>query len=223
MTCGIYKVTNTINGKFYIGRSVEIEQRWNNHRRGDGHGWYLWNAMKKYGSKNFVLEILEICDAEYLDEKEDYWIQKLNPEYNLIRKGEKGVLHHSDSSREKMSKARMGHEVTQETREKISRSSIGKIMSPEAVKKMRSSHVGKDNHQTGRHHLHSAETKLKMSISRKLYLLLHPEAVAQIGKSMMGNTYSKDVRQSEDQRKQKSVLSKRWWQLHRKEKSDEQS
>lgn len=69
----IYRTTNKINGKQYVG---------SHHGRIDdnyyGSGTLILKALKKYGSKNFVKEILEIvADAEILKEREEYWLDKL--------------------------------------------------------------------------------------------------------------------------------------------------
>ena len=61
--CGIYQVTNKINGKKYIGQSIDIERRWSQHRYGKGN-IILRNAINKYGLDNFEFEILEKINGE---------------------------------------------------------------------------------------------------------------------------------------------------------------
>jgi group I intron endonuclease len=69
----IYKTTNLINNKFYIGQEKNDSDSYL------GSGKILKNAIQKYGKQNFRKEILEICENEKeLDEKEIYWIKKLN-------------------------------------------------------------------------------------------------------------------------------------------------
>jgi group I intron endonuclease len=80
MTCGIYKITNTIDGKVYIGSSVDVRGRFNSHRsdlRQNKHGnSKLQRAWKKHGEEAFVFEIIEECapgdvrdiEQRYLDE-----------------------------------------------------------------------------------------------------------------------------------------------------------
>lgn len=72
--CGIYKITNNINNKCYIGQSIDIHRRWNAHKRQvvDNH---LCRAFKKHGIENFSFEIIEECTINELNEKEKYWIQ----------------------------------------------------------------------------------------------------------------------------------------------------
>ena len=96
MSSGIYKITNKLNQKFYIGKSKNIEGRWKQHKYAtDSTPLHL--AMQKYGSDQFELSILEICDdEEKLSEKEIYWIEYYNAyesdNYNATRGGD-GASH----------------------------------------------------------------------------------------------------------------------------------
>ena len=78
---GIYKITNRVNGKCYIGKSVDINKRWIRHRccagsyastTPDNH---LYRAMKKYGIENFEFEVIEECDIKSLCERERCYIE----------------------------------------------------------------------------------------------------------------------------------------------------
>ena len=77
---GIYKITNKINQKSYIGQSTNIEKRWNNHLSSVNntldhcYNYPIYRAMRKYGTDNFSFEVLETCCVELLDEREQYWI-----------------------------------------------------------------------------------------------------------------------------------------------------
>lgn len=83
----IYKITNKINGKIYVGQtSSTTEERWKGHKR----AWHsarqcpvLYNAFDKYGIENFEIEEIEQCDNENLNEREIYWIKQ----YNSYEKG----------------------------------------------------------------------------------------------------------------------------------------
>lgn len=78
--CGIYKITNKVNGKVYIGQSVHIKQRWKNHKKdafwekGSEYNYPLYRAMRKYGIENFSFEVLEQCQQSELNEKEIQYI-----------------------------------------------------------------------------------------------------------------------------------------------------
>lgn len=92
MKCGIYKFTNKINGKIYIGQSVNIERRIGEHFcRHDGTPFHL--ALEKYGRDNFIIEILEECNIDVLDDREKYYIslydsENKNKGYNRTSGGE---------------------------------------------------------------------------------------------------------------------------------------
>lgn len=78
----IYKVTNNINNKVYIGKTLHnIEKRFNEHKweaktNAKGRPFHL--ALNKYGSENFSIEILEEVEFNKLNEKEIYWISFYN-------------------------------------------------------------------------------------------------------------------------------------------------
>jgi group I intron endonuclease len=80
--CGIYKITNKINGHSYIGQSLNIEQRWTEHKKciNNTESWdrSLYKAIRKYGLDNFSWEIIEECSEENLDNRETYWIDYYN-------------------------------------------------------------------------------------------------------------------------------------------------
>ena len=84
--CGIYKITNAITGDFYIGSSNDVKQRWADHKKPS-----MWNRcpnnplykdMQKYGKDKFEFQVLEEVEACSLKEKEQYFIETLNPTYN---------------------------------------------------------------------------------------------------------------------------------------------
>lgn len=87
MSCGIYKITNLINNKIYIGQSVNIEVRFTQHKNFEYNlrqhpSSHLYKAMKKYGIENFSFEIIEKCKVIELDDKEIYWIKFYDSRYN---------------------------------------------------------------------------------------------------------------------------------------------
>lgn len=87
MTCGIYQIVNNINGKGYVGQSKNIERRWIAHKESK-KDYPLYKAFKKYGIENFTFKIIEECNSNELNEKEKYYIQKENSEYNQTEGGD---------------------------------------------------------------------------------------------------------------------------------------
>ncbi len=79
---GIYTITNTVNGKIYVGKAVNIGERLNCHksklRNGKHDNAHLQRAWNKYGQQNFLFEILEECSREFLCSFEHYWCNLLN-------------------------------------------------------------------------------------------------------------------------------------------------
>ena len=88
MKCGIYKAQNKINGLVYIGQSVNILKRWNNHKNDYMTGnSKFYKAIQEFGWDNFEWSIIEECSKEKLEEREKYWIDyydSINNGYNTI-------------------------------------------------------------------------------------------------------------------------------------------
>ena len=90
MSCGIYKITNTVSKHAYIGKSVNIEERLKSHfsatklfnTESIEYKKALYVAMRKYGIDNFIAEILEETIEEALTEREKYWIAFYNTYYD---------------------------------------------------------------------------------------------------------------------------------------------
>lgn len=86
----IYKTTNRINGKVYIGQDK------NNNPSYYGSGKKIQSAIKKYGKENFIKEILEECiDEKHMNEREIYWISYYKSQdrkigYNISEGGKEG-------------------------------------------------------------------------------------------------------------------------------------
>lgn len=90
--CGIYKITNLINNKSYIGQALDIKDRWNRHKRTHDN-CAIHQAFEKYGLTNFSFEVIEECLPEQLNEREIYWIAQFDSYkngYNMNPGGEGG-------------------------------------------------------------------------------------------------------------------------------------
>lgn len=120
--CGIYKITNKVNGKVYIGQSRDIYERWEYHLYNINYERYqkilLYKAFKKYGVDAFSFEVVEECDEKELNDKEMYYIEKFNSYvgdplcngYNMTIGGEgnNGAIRDEDWRR-KISEANKGN------------------------------------------------------------------------------------------------------------------
>ena len=81
---GIYKITNKLNGKCYVGSSKDIQKRWYQHIN-IYKNTIIHKAINKYGCHNFEFQILERCNKRLLIEREQFYYDSLLPEYNMIR------------------------------------------------------------------------------------------------------------------------------------------
>lgn len=130
--CGVYKITNKINNKYYIGSAVSIMYRLNTHKRllrdNKHFNTHLQASYNKYGLSNFIFEQLEVTTKEIMIEKEQYWINYLDATnvkkgYNKrkIASSNLGVKA-SEQTKTKLSLAHIGHKRSIETQNKISAS-----------------------------------------------------------------------------------------------------
>jgi len=105
MKSGIYKITNIITNKFYIGSSSNIMKRKYNHFSSLKHNRhcnkYLQSSYNKYGKDNFILEE---CDKNNLINREQYYIDTVKPEYNLCKIADRPTgLKHTEKHKRYMS------------------------------------------------------------------------------------------------------------------------
>jgi group I intron endonuclease len=171
---GIYKLTCKINGKIYIGKSVNINRRMGNYRRYDKSiGIYFRSALLKHGWDSFEVEILEAFenfdkknekDNKFLIDMETSYIElfdSTNREigYNLCKfSNDSTGIKLSEETRLKMSIAQKGRKMSEETKEKISQSNKGKPKSKEHAAKCRLAGLG---------YKHSEESKEKIRQGNK--------------------------------------------------------
>ena len=121
--CGIYKITNKINGKCYIGQSNDINRRWRQELSPNAKlNPHLARAFEKYGIDNFEFEIIEECQREHLNEREQFYIEiyhSIDPNlgYNKTEGGDGNLGRHfimSEEQKEKIRKANTGRKLTEE-------------------------------------------------------------------------------------------------------------
>lgn len=177
VTSGIYQIRNQLNGKRYIGSSVNLRKRWYVHlsrlRSGQHPNPYLQAAFRKYGETAFEFSVLEHANPENLIEHEQHYLDTLGPEYNIApTAGSCLGCRRSPETRRKISEALRGHTVTQETRQKISEGhrgernwNYGKARSAETKRKISEAMSGDRNPNYGKHP--SEQTRAKLSEARR--------------------------------------------------------
>jgi group I intron endonuclease len=122
--CGVYRWTNTVNKKSYIGSSAELDVRFRGYftpSRLNSRESIIYKALLKYGFSKFTFEILEYCSIDNLIKREQYYIDLLKPVYNLckIAGSPRGRIV-SEETRAKLRVANTGYKHTKEALEKIS-------------------------------------------------------------------------------------------------------
>jgi group I intron endonuclease len=115
---GIYLIRNAENGKVYVGSSGDMRKRKNNHlsnlRGNRHHSTHLQSAFNKYGEDCFEFQVLEYCDVDSLDMKEQQWIITLESQnrdkgYNArLHVTSNRGLRHTDETKRKISENRKG-------------------------------------------------------------------------------------------------------------------
>ncbi len=216
----VYKATNQINGKVYIGQTTRVlPQRISHHlwNANNNDNNYFHNAINKYGIKNFKWEIIRICDnIESLNAFEQYYIlyyDSINSGYNLTSGGLNYIV--SEKTKEKYRKRKF----TKEQRKKMSMVKIGVKLSNETKKRMSLSqrNVSDETKRRrsvaalGRHHTEA--TKKKMSVSK---LNMSDKTKQLISKNHA--KYWLGKKHSEEAKKKMSLARSKYWKNIRNNK-----
>lgn len=159
----IYKITNIVNNKSYIGYTEDPTARWEAHRHNQGSK-LVFQAIKKYSLENLSFEVI----AEDTLENEDRYIQKYNTMapngYNLTEGGSKPPNHkgksYADIYGDNAEEQRKKRHIKQ-----LERGGYGPVKHKEESKKKISEAVsGKKNPMYGRHHSDSSKQKMSQSL-----------------------------------------------------------
>ena len=139
---GTYTITNDTNGKVYYGSSVNIANRWRQHRddlRGNRHhNAHLQNAWNTYGPAAFVFAVFDYCDVEDLHAYEQILLdQHVGKDYCY------------NKAKDAASPMR-GRAVTEEHKRKLSEANKGKTLSEAHKAKISEAMKGEKNHNYGK-------------------------------------------------------------------------
>lgn len=178
---GIYSITNSNNGKRYVGSSENINRRFMSHKmllsKGKHHSIHLQRAWDKNGKQAFVFSIIELCDQIELIAKEQQHID-IKADYNIVPKAYdsptfKGLFH-----------------------------------TPETRAKMSAAQSGKKHAMYGRHHTEEAKEKIRRAATGKRHTL---ESRAKMSKKLKGKQPFLGLKHSDETREKMSKLAKRLW------------
>lgn len=121
----IYKIVNTANSNVYVGSSMNIQRRYESHRhdlkKGIHRNSHLQRSYDKYNKEPFLFIIIEECEPLLLIQREQHYIDSLNPQYNIC----------------KIAASNLGLKWSDETKRKMSISQTGRKHSEESIQKMR--------------------------------------------------------------------------------------
>ena len=185
----IYKITNKLNGKCYIGQTIHFEERIKKYKKLNVKGQpKIYRALKKYGVDSFTFELFDTApDQLTLDFLEDIYVRCFDSiEYGYNQKpGGGNKVAFTEEIKKKISDAQrgqnsvwFGRKHTEEEKRKISLSHKGKKHTEETKQKMsiiaQGKYTGENNPMFGKSvwkgRTHSEETKRKMSDARKQFL-----------------------------------------------------
>jgi group I intron endonuclease len=177
---GIYMLTNKVTNEIYIGQSVDISKRFKNYFNlsyiKSKDSFKISKALIKYGYSKFSVTILEYCDKSDLLVREQYYFDKLNPQYNILKIARSSrYFKHSEETKAKISKSLKGIYVNE-------KSALFGCSHTEETNKLMSLKKAKDNNplfekthsndsiklmkQMALGRIHYEDTKLKMSAIR---------------------------------------------------------
>ena len=198
---GIYIITNTINDKVYVGQAQDLYIR-TKHHISDERNPLLKKAFKKYGLDKFTINVLEKCEIEKLDDREQYWmdyyeVTNRDKGYNIcpIAGSTRGVKKSQEERKQMSERASQrigdlnpfyGKEHSEETKEKIRKRKLNQKVSEETKLKLSQAHTGK-----------KFSEERKMAISKGLKGKKRTkEHGKHISESKMGSTLSEEHKAS---------------------------
>lgn len=230
----IYRVTNLVNKKIYIGKtSIGHKRRWRQHKSNAFSPslrleHYLYRAMRKYGIDNFAIEVIDISDSEdSLHDKERAWIQSLNSfnakvGYNCTAGGD---------GMSRVSGRKSGRKLTPEQCAAISARQKGKKQDPDHIRRMVEARLAKFKETPEQAIARGEKTKLwwtaerKKAHGEKIRARYAPERIREIDELKARRFEYRRNRKSywtsashpvwtEESRRKRGEAARIWWQNH---------
>ena len=169
---GVYKLTNKLNGRIYIGSAGEFKERWKTHakrlKNGKHTNKFLQADFNKCGEEAFVFEVVEVIEGSqenrllveqrYIDQHYDDQQQCYNLTRSVNKRGPKCHSYNPEQTAIKHKENPNRHRWSEEEKKAISAKLRGHIVSEETRQKLREKNLGKK---------HTEESKRKCSESNK--------------------------------------------------------
>jgi len=167
---GIYMWTNLITNKSYVGSAINLSKRLKNYynisyleRETKTNNSMIYRALLKYGYSNFKLDIIEICKPFDLIKREQYYLDRLNPEYNVLKTaGSLLGFKHSKDTIERMRTSKLGRNRSEADKLAISagntKSQSVLVIDNNTGEKKEFLSIRKAAEFTGLHHSHIAKS-----------------------------------------------------------------
>lgn len=158
----IYKITNKINGKAYIGQH-KYEDESNPMGTYKGSGKILWQAYEKYGFDNFVTEVMykRILNKQTVDAMEIWAIEKYKPEYNIAKGGSGGDTFSRQSNEWKTARRKQMSDYWKEHNPDYNPVSKAKM-----IASMKEYHSNNVSPIKGRKHTQEHNTKVSLGLQK---------------------------------------------------------
>lgn len=175
---GIYFIFNVVNGRLYVGSSVNLKKRMQRHIstliKRKHYNTHLQNAWDKYGMDSFIFIAVEYTLIENLIEREQFWLEQFDFEkqlYNICPTAESrlGRLQTqetknkiSEAVKKVKSKSRRKRRIPEETRKYLSELRTGRRHSEEAKRKISEKNKGSKRSEESRKRMSDAQKKRRL-------------------------------------------------------------
>ena len=195
----IYQIKHIESGKIYIGSTIQYNVRHYSHFSKSSSCTKLRNAIQKYGAQAFSENIIEYCGKEVLIQREQYWIDLLQPfgknGFNLAKQAKAPTLGipRSEETKRKLSEANKGRAVSEETRKKLSAASKGKKRAPKTEEHRQNISKAKQGKKR-KPHTEESKRKIGEANKNKTHLPLSEERKRKISESNKGKTRSEQTK-----------------------------
>lgn len=169
----LYQITNTINGKSYVGiTKLSLTKRWETHLGAAKNPKYpIQHAIQKYGPEFFAITLIEeSVDRKYISSLEEPTIQRLQTHitqngYNVAKGGFGGDLGPEASKKRSETRKNFSPEKQQQNRERLRARNLGKTKDNDPGRLAQSEKIKSNKFRAGIPH--DAESKLKISNSNR--------------------------------------------------------